>query len=200
MMKQSFGGKDKEDNSLPCKWTELLQNQNSLEDKNRRSISSVIDENNHQNNMTESRGQKIRKMKENTSKKFSVFRSQISGLCRKSFGQKQGRGGQYIAAQSQGVGDNVNTSPNGESQSPRNGLSALRNLEAVGSRMKNSRSLQNLETATLDSLRSVVERTGDLGFTARQRYGSHVDIVRGKYEQLDDCENENDVWDQSRWR
>ena len=63
--------------------------------------------------------------------------------------------------------------------------------------MKNSRSLQNLETVTVDSLRNVVERTGGLGNTVRQRYVSHVSVARGKYEQLDDQENDAE---ELRWR
>ena len=63
--------------------------------------------------------------------------------------------------------------------------------------MKNSRSLQNLETVTVDSLRNVVERTEGLGNTVRQRYGSHVNVARGKYEQLDDQENNAE---ELRWR
>jgi hypothetical protein len=113
--------------------------------------------------------------------------------CRKSLGQKDGRANEYIPRE-------VSSSPNGEAQTPRNGYGAMRGLEAVGSRMKNSKSLQNLETATVDSLRTVVERTGGLGTNVRHRYGSHVDVARGKYEQLDDTENDAEGSQELRWR
>ena len=59
-------------------------------------------------------------------------------------------------------------------------------MEALGSRMKNSRSLQNLEAATFDSLRNAVERAEGLGNNVKQRYGSQLDMARGKYEHLDE--------------
>ena len=113
---------------------------------------------------------------------------------RKSLGQKDKRCNDYVSKE-------VNNSPNGDDQSSKNGYNALRELEAVGSRMKNSRSLQNLESATFDSLRNVVEKTGGLGSNIRQRYGSHVDVAFGKYEQLgdsdlDDCRGSQEL----RWR
>ena len=86
------------------------------------------------------------------------------------------------------------------SSSPNGGYSALRNLEAVGSRMKNSKSLQNLESATIESLRNVVEKTEGYGSNIRQKYGSHVDVARGKYEQLDDSDNDAEGWQKLRWR
>ena len=50
--------------------------------------------------------------------------------------------------------------------------------------MLSSRSLQSLETAAADSLRTVVERTGGLGTAVRMRYGSQVDVAMGRYQQL----------------
>ena len=59
----------------------------------------------------------------------------------------------------------------------------IRNLE---SRMKSSKSLQNLESATVESLRSVRERTSELGENVRRRYGSQFNVACGKYEHLPD--------------
>ena len=112
---------------------------------------------------------------------------------RKSLGQRDGKGKDYLPQE-------VSSSPNGEAQTPRNGYGALRNLEAVGSRIKSSRSLQSLETATVDSLRNVVEKTGGLGSNMRLRYGSHVDVAMGKYEQLDDGKDDVAVSEELRWR
>ena len=52
-------------------------------------------------------------------------------------------------------------------------------MEAVGARMKNSRSLQNLEAATFDRFRNAVERAEWLGNNVKQRYGSQLDMARG---------------------
>ena len=60
---------------------------------------------------------------------------------------------------------------------------AIRNME---SRIKSSKSLQNLEAATAESLRSVRERTSELGENVRRRYGSQFNVACGKYEHLPD--------------
>ena len=80
----------------------------------------------------------------------------------------------------------VSSSPSGDDQTSRNGYGALRGMEALGSRMKNSRSLQNLEAATFDSLRNAVVRVEGLGDNIKQRYGSQLDMACGKYEHLDE--------------
>ena len=48
---------------------------------------------------------------------------------------------------------------------------------------------RSLKKVTVHSLRNVVERTGGFGKTVRPRYGSHVDVARGRYQELDDQEN-----------
>ena len=98
---------------------------------------------------------------------------------RKGLGQREKRSSDYIPS-------DISNSPNGEAKTPKNGYSALRELEAVGSRLKNSRSLQSLETATMDRVRSVAERTGGLGSNIRMRYGSQVDLAFGKYQHLEE--------------
>ena len=85
---------------------------------------------------------------------------------------------------------------------------ALRSIETVGSRIRSSRSLQSLESATADSFRSVRERTGEvilasdwllrriltsdwllqLGSEVRRRYGSQLSVAMGRYEQLESGE------------
>ena len=80
----------------------------------------------------------------------------------------------------------MNIFPSGDLQVPRNGCRALNGLEAIESRMKNSQSLQSLEAATLHSMRNVVEISGELGSSMRQRYGSHVDLALGRYQQVEE--------------
>ena len=70
---------------------------------------------------------------------------------------------------------------------------AIRNIET---RIKSSKSLQNLESATAESLRRVRERTSDLGENVRRRYGSQFNVACGKYEHLPD--DSEDI-DSSHW-
>ena len=102
-------------------------------------------------------------------------------FCSKSLGKRDDRADDYAPQE-------VSITPSGDSQVPRNGCRALTGLEAIGSRMKNSRSLQSLETATLHSMRNVVERSEELGSNLRQKYGSHVDIALGRYQQVEEEE------------
>ena len=73
---------------------------------------------------------------------------------------------------------------------------AMKGIESVGARIKSSRSLQNLETATADSLRCMKERTSDIGENVRRKYGSQINVAMGKYESLDADED----FDTLRWR
>ena len=45
-----------------------------------------------------------------------------------------------------------------------------------------------------------MERSEELGSNMRQRYGSHVDIARGKYQQMGEEENDRDGNQGVRWR
>ena len=67
---------------------------------------------------------------------------------------------------------------------------AMRTME---NRIKSSKSLQNLESATAESLRSVRERTSDLGENVRRRYGSQFNLS-GKYQQLPDDDIDSSQW------
>ena len=66
--------------------------------------------------------------------------------------------------------------------------------------MKNSQSLQSLEAATLHSMRNVVEISGELGSSMRQRYGSHVDLALGRYQQVEDEGRDEGGSQEIRWR
>eukprot|EP00092_Neocalanus_flemingeri_P011362 GFUD01012243.1.p1 GENE.GFUD01012243.1~~GFUD01012243.1.p1 ORF type:complete len:186 (+),score=63.33 GFUD01012243.1:131-688(+) len=185
MMKRQLSSKEREE-SVASKWMDLMQYEKQMEGR-------VSVEKNVQEKETNTASEKFQKIKENTSKKFSFIKSQVSGFCRKSLGQNDVKGKEYLPQE-------VNSSPNGESHTPSAGYGALRSLEAVGSRIKSSRSLQSLETATVDNLRTVVERTGGLGTNMRLRYGSHVDVAMGKYEQLGNVKDEDGVSEELRWR
>ena len=75
----------------------------------------------------------------------------------------------------------VSTSPAGESA----GVSgAIKNLE---NRIRSSRSLQNLrdiESMTAEHVRSVRDITSGLGENVKRRYGSQMNVARGRYQHL----------------
>ena len=77
---------------------------------------------------------------------------------------------------------------------------AIRSLESMGARIKSSKSLQSLELATADSLRSVKERTSGLSENMRRRYGSQMNVAMGKYEPLDGDTTDDFVSQSMQWR
>ena len=90
----------------------------------------------------------------------------------------------------------VSSCPNGDT-----GVSgAIRSLESMGARIKSSKSLQSLELATADSLRSVKERTSGLSENMRRRYGSQMNVAMGKYEPLDGDTTDDFVSQSMQWR
>ena len=70
----------------------------------------------------------------------------------------------------------------------------------MGARIKSSKSLQSLELATADSLRSVKERTSGLSENVKRRYGSQLSVAMGKYELLDGDMTDDIVTHPMHWR
>ena len=69
-------------------------------------------------------------------------------------------------------------------------------LEALGSKIKNSRSLQSLEVATMDSVRQLVDTATNMGGSMVRVYGSRVELQnRGKYDKFKDdpdCDSDSE--------
>ena len=80
----------------------------------------------------------------------------------------------------------VNISPHGEDHPQQNGCGPLQSIGMLGARIKSSKSLQNLEISTKDSLRQVVDRTTNMGENMKHKYGSRMDMNRGKYDKFKD--------------
>ena len=98
----------------------------------------------------------------------------------------------------------VNNSPHGEDEDhpQQNGCGPLQTIGMLGARIKSSKSLQNLEISTKDSLRQVVDRTTNMGENMKHKYGSRMDMNRGKYDKFKDdpeCDEENSG-PQDHWR
>ena len=70
-------------------------------------------------------------------------------------------------------------------------------LGAIGTKIRNSKSLQNLEVATLDNLRQIVDTTSSAAENLKHKYGSRAELQnRAKYEKFKDdgdSEDERDM-------
>ena len=89
----------------------------------------------------------------------------------------------------------VSQSPLGPQEPPSGG--ALHSLGAIGTKIRNSKSLQNLEVATLDNLRQIVDTTSSAAENLKHKYGSRAELQnRAKYEKFKDdgdSEDERDM-------
>ena len=104
----------------------------------------------------------------------------------------------------------VSQNPNAETESGSGG----QRLGALGAKIRNSRSLQSLEVATMDGVRQMVDTATNMGgsmvsryimgeycilsiiMSARDRYGSRVELQnRSKYDKFrddPDCESDSE--------
>ena len=60
----------------------------------------------------------------------------------------------------------------------------VQSLGGLGAKIRNSRSLQSLEVATLDGVRSMVDTAQNMGETMRSRYNLERPLTFAKYEVL----------------
>ena len=74
---------------------------------------------------------------------------------------------------------------------------ALQSLGMIGAKIRNSKSLQNLEVATLDNFRQIVDSTASAAENLKHKYGSRVELQnRAKYDKFKDdgdSEDERDM-------
>ena len=77
------------------------------------------------------------------------------------------------------------------------GGGALQSLGMIGAKIRNSKSLQNLEVATLDNFRQIVDSTASAAENLKHKYGSRVELQnRAKYDKFKDdgdSEDERDM-------
>jgi len=167
------------DESVAGKWSDLREYEETMEQGETHRNGEQIEEETVQSSPTQS---KLQQLKNNSIRKFHSIRNQISGIHRKSDSDKN-----------KGQTDQeVSDSPNGEDESQNN----CGPLSSVGTRIRTSRSLQNLEQVTKDTVRQVVGRTQNIGSNMKHRYGgSRMDITTrsrtGHYDKLGDSDEEN---------
>ena len=101
-------------------------------------------------------------------------------FCRKKKDRNRATGSQ--------VPNGVNHLPNGDEF-----RGAMDSLGAMGSKIKNSKSLQSLEVATMDNIRSIVDRATNIGENMINKYGSSVELQpRSKYDKFYDDPDSDD--------
>ena len=92
-------------------------------------------------------------------------------------------------------GHGVSQSPHGFQDNSSGG--ALQSLGMIGTKIRNSKSLQNLEVATLDNFRQIVDSTASAAENLKHKYGSRVELQnRAKYDKFKDdgdSEDERDM-------
>ena len=81
--------------------------------------------------------------------------------------------------------NSVSTSPMGD-EPQQNGCGPLQSIGILGAKLKSSTSLHNLEITTKDSLRNVVDKTANMGENMKHKYGSRMNVSRGKYDKFKD--------------
>ena len=83
-------------------------------------------------------------------------------------------------------GASVSQSPHGDLDSHNTG--PLHSLGIIGAKIRNSRSLQNLEVSTLDNIRHIVDTTTSAAGNLKHKYGSELQN-RAKYDKFKDSED-----------
>ena len=73
-------------------------------------------------------------------------------------------------------GGGVSTAPGGEEVTQ----AGCGPLQSLGGRLRSSRSLQNLEQATKDSMRAVVDKTSYTASNMKHRYNKHLCICANR--------------------
>jgi len=119
---------------------------------------------------------RLQQIKKSSSRTFAILKNQVSGIYRKSVTKT-------TAPPTPSYSD-VNNCPPGEDHPQQNGCGPLQTIGMLGARIKSSKSLQNLEISTKDSLRQVVDRTTNMGENMKHKYGSRMDMNRGKYDKF----------------
>ena len=102
---------------------------------------------------------RFHQLRKTSSKRFATIKSQISGMVNKGGSRGERRQG------APGEGG-VSTAPGGEEGAQ----AGCGPLQSLGGRLRSSRSLQNLEQATKDSMRAMVDKTSYTASSMKHRY------------------------------
>jgi len=132
---------------------------------------------------------KMKQLRESSSRTFFNLKNQVSGLYRKSLARN--------SASAKPQNSDVSNSPHGEDPPEQNSCGPLQSIGMLGARIKSSTSLHNLEMSTKDTMRQVVEKTNNMGENMKHKYGSRVNMNSTKYNKFkDDPDSEEENSDQ----
>eukprot|EP00092_Neocalanus_flemingeri_P032247 GFUD01035054.1.p1 GENE.GFUD01035054.1~~GFUD01035054.1.p1 ORF type:complete len:188 (-),score=62.32 GFUD01035054.1:142-705(-) len=161
--------------SMASRWAQLRQYEDQVGD---RVVEGTVDREMDEVIVNVTAMTRLQQIKESSSRTFANLKNQVSGIYRKSRTKN-------TASTTSDCSD-VNSSPHGDDPSQQNGCGPLQSIGMLGARLKSSKSLQNLEIATKDSLKQVVDRTTNMGENMKHKYGSRMDMSRGRYDKFKD--------------
>lgn len=172
------------DESAVKKWDQLKQYDEDYQDseytRQRRNHNSRLEPRQNQQTNSLSVVQKLKQIKESSSRTYSSLKCHVTDMYRKKKDRNRATGSQ--------VPNGVNHLPNGDEF-----RGAMDSLGAMGSKIKNSKSLQSLEVATMDNIRSIVDRATNIGENMINKYGSTVELQpRSKYDKFYDDPDSDD--------
>jgi len=173
------------DQSASSKWADLREYEAQLDDQ------ELGPETQQQNNDDQRNKGKFQQFKEISSRHISDMKNSLRFFKRKSESKddkyKTGTEGMETPGE-------ICTSPQGGVREEPGGCTPL---QSVGAKIKGSKSLQNLEQATKDGFRQMVDKTQNVGTNMKNRYGgSRLDMTsqsrRGKYDKISDDQDSDE--------
>jgi len=171
------------DQSVSSKWADLREYEAQLEQQD---LSPDLPEQIVEDQRNKG---KFQVFKEKSSKHISDIKNHLRIFKRKS----ENKMDRYKTGAGPGAGEmetngEICTSPQGGGKEETGGCTPL---QSVGAKIRGSKSLQNLEQATKDGFRQMVDKTQNVGTNMKQRYGgSRLDMTAqsrcGKYDKMAD--------------
>jgi len=171
------------DESIAAKWSDLRQYEEDQEAALREVHQVVGPDSGAREGGGGAKG-RFHQLRKTSSKRFASIKSQISGMVNKGGSRGERRQG------APGEGG-VSTTPGGEEGTQ----AGCGPLQSLGGRLRSSRSLQNLEQATKDSMRAMVDKTSYTASSMKHRYGSRVELsgkLTGKYDKFKDVDSDEE--------
>jgi len=150
------------DESVVTKWDQLKQYENEVDRVSQNGQSLSHQDNRQYEQPANSLGvmKTFKQLKTSGAKTFSNIRSQVTDMYRRKKERNQG----YVSSGGGGA-VTVSQNPNAETES-----GSGQRLGALGAKIRNSRSLQSLEVATMDGVRQMVDTATNMGGSMVSRY------------------------------
>merc|ERR1712062_29670 len=187
MLRQNKSLSRYRDESVASKWDQLKQYEEETSEAEQPSQSRELREYERSNGLFVART--FQQIRETSSKTYSNIKNTVTELYRKT------RSKTPAATASPPPGSGFSQSPHGFQDTSSAGT--LQSLGMIGAKIRNSKSLQNLEVATLDNFRQIVDSTASAAENLKHKYGSRVELQnRAKYDKFKDdgdSEDERDM-------